>query len=196
LLSRFTLIGQSARVSPSSTTTSLSGRTFDQTFAPSPNQRFDFVWDRQDAYGRTLQGGQPLTGSIDYAYPSDYTKPNTELAFGNAGGAVLLEQSGRSPFIVSQPFSTTIGEGLTDARAVSLGAGPQRPPFLDPVAHVVHYGDAARRQRADSLSRVINTLIQKPADGFGALAVGPDGSIYYPGTRGATVRRFAPDGVR
>jgi YD repeat-containing protein len=171
---------------------SVGGRTFDQTFPPNPDQRFTFVWDRQDAYGRTLQGGQPLTGSIDYRYPVNYASSNTELAFGSRGGAVLLE--GREGFSVSQPFSTVIGEGLTDARALGLGGWTLSiHHFFDPVARVVHLGDG-RRQRADSLSRIITTVATSPP-GRDVLAVGPDGSMYFVNATLTTLRRLAPDGT-
>ena len=36
----------------------VAGRQFEKTFAPTPNQSYTFVWDGQDAYGRTVQGAQ------------------------------------------------------------------------------------------------------------------------------------------
>ena len=184
------------------------GRTLDQTFPPNPNQQFRFVWDRKDAYGRTLLGGQPLTGSIDYTYPVNYAASNAELAFGTPGGTVLLENPGRSesPFAVSQPFSTVIGEGLTDARVVGRGGWTLSVHhFFDPIARVVHYGDG-RRGRADSLTKVIQTAVTGPkrpltgSVGTGGLTVGPDGSIYFmrsanDSVTSFTLRRLAPDGT-
>ena len=158
----FTLIGPSvpASLERIGLNFSVAGRTTNLTFAPAPNQQFTFVWDRQDAYGRTLLGGQPLVGSIDYEYPVNYASSSTDPAFGSAGGAVLLDNPGRAGFIVSQPFTTVIGEGLTDARVIGLGGWTLSVHhFFDPVARVMQTGDGGRR-RADSLSRIIRGVLE------------------------------------
>jgi len=187
-------------------TLAVAGRTFEQTFAPGQNQSFTFVWDGKDAYGRTVQGGQVLTGSIDYHYPASYAV-NPAVA-GGASFAVppgsnfqLLEGFRDGTYAASRPFSTIIGEGLTDARALGLGGWTLSVQhFFDPSARVVHMGDGTRR-RADSLTRVLNTVVQKIPDGFATnVAIGPDGSIYYAlqdpkSFNRIVVRRLAPDGT-
>ena len=168
----------------------IAGRTFDQTFSPDPNQQFTFVWDRQDAYGRTLLGGQPLSASIDYIYPVNYAGSNSDPAFSSAGGEVLLENPARQEFIISQPFKTVIGEGLTDARVVGLGGWTlDAHHFYDPVAMVLHTGDG-RRRRPPSV--VLDTFLPGGTGIFQALAVGADGSVYF---FSDTLRRIAPDGT-
>ena len=54
---------------------SVAGRSFDQTFPAGANQQTNFVWDRLDAYGRQTLGGQTLSVTIDYNYPTSYKDP-------------------------------------------------------------------------------------------------------------------------
>jgi len=41
----------------------IAGRKFKQTYPPQTNLTHTFTWDGKDTYGRTLQGGQPVTVS-------------------------------------------------------------------------------------------------------------------------------------
>ena len=191
-------------------TLSVAGRTFEQTFAPSQNQSFTFIWDGKDAYGRTVQGGQTLTGSVDYHYPATYTAQADNggaPTFGTAPGpnAVLLEGFRDQTFATALTFSTTLGEGLTDARAVGLGGWTlSAHHFYDPVTRVLSLGNGTRR-RAESLSRVVNTTVSGPASGTAgslvgtAYAIAPDGSLYFLRQQrnfdGYTVNRLDPNGT-
>ncbi len=47
---------------------SVAGRKFSQSFPAAPNQRYSFVWDGVDAYGRRPTGAQPVTIRIGYHY--------------------------------------------------------------------------------------------------------------------------------
>ena len=58
----------------------LAGRRFDYTFPALPNQSMEFTWDGLDAYGRRVQGRQPLTATIRYVYPLLYAVPAEEAA--------------------------------------------------------------------------------------------------------------------
>jgi hypothetical protein len=58
----------------------LAGRRFDYTFPALPNQSMEFTWDGLDAYGRRVQGRQPLTATIRYVYPMLYQVPAEEAA--------------------------------------------------------------------------------------------------------------------
>ena len=57
----------------------IGGKTTKATFGPEPNKSFEFVWDGKDAYGRTLQGAQPIEITIAYVYPSAYSAPNETI---------------------------------------------------------------------------------------------------------------------
>ena len=55
----------------------VAGRQFSQSFSAAPNQSYTFTWDGKDAYGRTVQGKQPLTVQIGYVYGVVYlTRPS------------------------------------------------------------------------------------------------------------------------
>lgn len=65
----------------------VAGRTFTQSFLPTPNQSFTFAWDGKDAYGRDAQGIQPASISIGYVYPAFYNlPPSLGASFGIPSG--------------------------------------------------------------------------------------------------------------
>ena len=51
---------------------SVAGRSFVQTFPAQANQTTTFGWDGRDAYGRLLQGGQPIAVQIGNTYQGVY----------------------------------------------------------------------------------------------------------------------------
>ena len=100
----------------------VAGRSFDQSFPASLNQETTFTWDRMDAYGRQLIGGQTLAVTIDYNYPAVYREPGPfPEAFNQTGGTTFGANPTRQQVNLSDHFTTTIGEGLTDARTIGLG---------------------------------------------------------------------------
>ena len=46
----------------------VAGRSFYQSFGPGPSQHYSFIWDGRDAYGRLLQGPQPVLIRLGYRY--------------------------------------------------------------------------------------------------------------------------------
>ncbi len=46
----------------------VAGRKFTQAFSPAPNLTYDFTWDGRDAYGRIVQGVQPVSIRTGYVY--------------------------------------------------------------------------------------------------------------------------------
>ena len=46
----------------------VAGRTETKAFAPKPDLTYEYVWDRRDAYGREVQGRQPVTIRIGFVY--------------------------------------------------------------------------------------------------------------------------------
>jgi hypothetical protein len=58
----------------------VAGRTFIKEIPPLPNQIDQFFWDGKDAYGRKLQGQQPVTISIGFFRLTDYCVPTTPSA--------------------------------------------------------------------------------------------------------------------
>ncbi len=186
-------------------TLQVAGRTFQQSFAPAPNQQTVFTWDGLDAYGRPLQGSQPLTGSIGYVYDGIYATPaQIEAAFASFGAAPLAN-SARGEFTLFQLIETTIG--TLGARPVGLGGWTLSPHHAyDPVGRVLHLGDGKRRS-ASSVN-TIATVAGTGTSGFSgdglpatqarlflpaSVAVGSDGSLYIASLN--RVRRVGPDGI-
>src|SRR6266851_4655389 len=137
----------------------VAGRLFAQGFPAAPNQRSVFTWDGRDAYGRLLQGAQPITVRISYVYPGVYVGPRqTAQSFALSAGAplsIVLDRT-RREIVLTQEFQDAIGGW--DARAQGLGAWSLTPHHAyDPVARVLYLGGGARR-RAENLGRVIRTI--------------------------------------
>jgi RHS repeat-associated protein len=179
---------------------SVAGHDLEQSFAPAPNQTTVLTWDGTDVYGRPVQGGQRVTGSIEYHYPAVYRTPSEFVqSFGRLGGANVGGDRTTSSITVSMPFAAVLREGITDARGLGLGGwtlGVHH--FYDPTTQVLHLGSGQRR-RADSVARVIDASGIDPLSGgrlTRPLAIGPDGSFYFQRTGSATtVRRLRPDGT-
>ncbi len=173
----------------------VAGRSFDQSFAASPNQRTTFVWDRTDAYGRQLIGAQTLAVTIDYNYPAVYREPGPfPEAFNQTGGTTLGFNPTRQQIHLSDHFTTTIGEGLTDARTIGLGGWTLSTHHVyDPVARVLHAGGGSQR-RAGSLARQVSTIDLPGKSVLFDVATGPDGSLYVALPHHDEIVRVRPDG--
>src|SRR5262249_48395320 len=61
----------------------IAGQRSPQPSPAVPHQRGTFTWDGKDAYGRTVQGGQPVTVSIRYVYDGVYQPVERFGANGN-----------------------------------------------------------------------------------------------------------------
>ncbi|HLK12957.1 MAG TPA: RHS repeat-associated core domain-containing protein [Candidatus Binatia bacterium] len=175
----------------------VAGQTVDQTFPPGPNQQTTFTWNRLDGYGRPVLGGQTLDVTIDYNYPAIYQTPGPfPSAFDQSGGVTLGANPARQQVAISRHFTTTIGEGLTDARTVGLGGWTLDVHHVfDPVARVLHEGGGSRR-RAGSLARILTTTDVVGQSVITGVAVAPDGSVYSASPHTDTVVRIAPDGTQ
>jgi len=200
----------------------VAGRLFAQGFPAAPNQRSVFTWDGRDAYGRLLQGAQPITVRISYVYPGVYGGPRqTAQSFALSAGvplSIVLDRT-RREIVLTQEFQDVIGGW--DARAQGLGAWSLTPHHAyDPVARVLYLGGGARR-RAENLGRVIRTIAGTGVPGTGGdggpaisaslggleeggvedIAAGPDGSLYlvqgspFVSTGRSRIRRIAPNGI-
>ena len=157
----------------------IAGRVIERSFSPAPNQSTTIEWDGFDAYGRAAQGGQWISGSIDYFYPLQYLSPaDFSKNFGNFGGTTVFGP-GRlgSEFRASMPFRLPMREGLADARELGLGGWTlDVHHFYDPTTSTLDLGSGQRR-RAETVSRIFTNARQVTywVDGF---AIGRDGAIY------------------
>lgn len=136
---------------------SIAGRTIRQSFSPLPNQTYVFAWDGKDAYGRAVNGAQPLKYRVSYVYPTNYLVPPSYIAsFGlpcsgtpgviGAGSCLLssnsLNGAGRES-ILSTDYETTLGtlDGIGEKTG---GWRLSVHHAFDPVGRVVYLGDGTR----------------------------------------------------
>ena len=166
----------------------VAGRLFRQSFGPAPNQRTTFTWDGKDAYGRTLQGTQPMTVRIGYTYGAVYSTASDR--FGSGGAGSITGSQARQELTLWRTWHAQIG--TWDALAAGLGGWTLSAHHTyDPAEQVLYRGDG-RRESARELGPTISTFAgtgvgQHSGDGGPAthadvfpqgLAVGPDGSLY------------------
>lgn len=178
----------------------VAGQTTEQSFPPSPNQSVILTWNGADAYGRPVQGGQHVTGTIDYVYPAVYKAPGDfQSSFAGFGGTAISANRSTSTITSSMPFDVVLREGITDARGLGLGGWTlDVQHFYDPITRTLQLGSGGRR-RADSVARIIDTTLTSTGalGGSGtlaSLAFAADGSMYY-ARFDARIRRRAPDGT-
>ncbi len=142
----------------------IAGRTVRRSFSASPNQTYLFTWDGRDAYGRVVNGGQPLKYRISYVYPTNYLVPPSYIAsFGlpcsgtpgviGAGSCLLssnsLNGAGRES-ILSTDYETTLGTiDLLGERSGGWTLSVHHA--YDPISRIVYLGDGTRFSAEPSL---------------------------------------------
>jgi RHS repeat-associated protein len=190
----------------------VAGRLLQEGFPAGPDQGTTFTWDGTDAYGRPLQGPQPITVRIGYAYLLGYGGESDVLSgrrafFGNTADITLSSSGGRQLLTLWRTWRGTIG--AWDARAVGLGGWTLSAHHTwDPAEQVLYRGDG-QRQSAEAIGGVVATVAgtgQGPTfpdggDGIPAtqaniapigIAVGPDGSLYFASAQ--RIRKVTPQG--
>ena len=162
----------------------IAGRAFRKVYNAAPNLRWTFEWDGRDAFGRTLQGGQPAKIRVNYRYPISYAGNSASF-----GSTVSWNESGRRGWKATPGLWDEndcqrggIGEnhpgvffnvgaydvlnwvdyermiGGFDARRAGLaGWSISDHHTYDPVAKVLYRGDGSKT-RALSKNRVIESL--------------------------------------
>ncbi len=196
----------------------VAGRQVSQNFPASPNQHTVFAWDGKDAYGRIVQGRQPIAVRIGYVYHGVYLRPSErpdtqyDALFGHFSyyGTPATGDPARGEVTLWQLWHGSIG--AWDALPQGLGGWSlDLQHAYDPIRRVLYYGDGRHRQ-AENLNSIITTVAGNgipgvTRDGVPAtatslnrpygnnLAVGPDGSIYIPDRDNHQIRRVRPDGI-
>ncbi|MFZ5699038.1 MAG: Ig-like domain-containing protein, partial [Pseudomonadota bacterium] len=189
----------------------VAGREFKQSVAAQPNQTYRFEWDGKDAYGRSLQGRQPVTARVGYVYAAVYATPSEfGIAFAAFGDAPMSGNRAREEIIFWQESTTALGGW--DARDQGLGGWTlSRHHTYDPNGQVLRLGDGSRRS-VRYVDAVIDTVAGNGAfwesssgDGGPAMqalvtapygvAVAADGSFYIADPSFHRIRRVSPDGI-
>src|SRR5262249_52584325 len=175
----------------------VAGLSFRQSFPPTPNQGYTFVWDGKDGYGRLLQGRQPVTVRIGYVYPGVYLqaadRPGSDYdsTFGHFSyfGAPASGDRTRSEVTVFRVWQALLGH--LDATSQGLGGWTLTPLHTyDPGGKLLYLGDG-RTQRAEGIANwvIAGTL------GTGAFGSTGDGgpateaTFFDPGGQGGGASR-------
>jgi len=186
----------------------IAGQIHKQSFDPLPDQEYVFTWDGKDAYGRTLQGTQPVTIRVGYVYDGYYQEPaDLEEAFGYRGNGTPTSVKSREEFIFWQEWESSLGPW--DARSQGLGGWTLNAHHAyDPVGRILYPGYGGRR-KTNSNGGVIDTVAGEirnscpdtcPALELGmdrpyGITLAPDGSVYIADTFNSKVRKVRPDGM-
>jgi RHS repeat-associated protein len=182
----------------------VAGRQFQSSFAATANQSTVFTWDGKDAYGRTLQGAQPVTVQIGYVYAGVYLTPsenplesmsNYDGLFGHFSyyGTPATGDRARQTVTLWQTIQSTVGPW--DARGTGLGGWTLNiHHFYDPVRQELYLGDGSQRSSKGMNMGVISTVTSSLLWPTG-IAVGPDGSLYINDTDDGRLLKVATDGT-
>ncbi|MCK4579056.1 MAG: FG-GAP repeat protein, partial [Candidatus Marinimicrobia bacterium] len=97
----------------------VAGRRFPDSVPPTQNI-YQFSWDGIDAYGRVLQGRQPVTVRVGYVYDAFYMTPRDVRAFGDVAAEVdVTTNRARQQITLWREWTAQIGPW--DAKALGLG---------------------------------------------------------------------------
>ncbi len=186
----------------------VAGRKFVAELPPLPDQRHSFQWDGLDAYGRLLQGAQPVAMGVGYVYDGEYQNPmDAGNAFGASSGVTITGSLTREEVTLWQRMRGTLGSW--DALGLGLGGWSlSLHHAYDPTARTLYLGDGGEVTAA-ALPPLIETIAGTGQSGYNGdnlpavgaqlslpagLAVGPDGSLFVADEINNRVRRIAPDG--
>ncbi|MGH7164138.1 MAG: kelch repeat-containing protein [Nitrospiraceae bacterium] len=189
----------------------IAGRLVTQSFPATPNQTTVFTWDGRDAYGRLVQGRQPVRVRVGYVYGAVYAAPAVvaqSFATYAATGAAISPNTSRLEVTLWREAAGRLGSW--EAQGTGLGGwSVSGQHSYDPVSRMLLLGDGTRRA-TEPLGQTLRTLAGTGAVGFSGdglpatssnlfnpagLAVGPDGSVYLADLNNNRIRRVAPDGL-
>ncbi|MFZ1081171.1 MAG: Ig-like domain-containing protein, partial [Candidatus Kryptoniota bacterium] len=174
----------------------VAGQEFDHVFAPSPNLNYTFAWDGKDAFGRLVQGEQPVNVAIGYYYRMEYVAiPKDNYSFsGILGGVQVMIIHNAESYCDSFPewrnWNSTIGKWNVASEGLG-GWNFDIHQKYDPDVNKIYYGDGTVSD-ASPLINVAN-LLQEPS-GYIWIAVAPDGTIYFSEQSSSQVWKRCTDG--
>ncbi len=87
----------------------VAGQLFTPTLPAAANQTYSFTWNSQDAYGRTLQGSQPVNVRIGYVYDAIYQQPaQFQQSFAATTGVPITANRARQELTLWQEYNTLV----------------------------------------------------------------------------------------
>jgi RHS repeat-associated protein len=189
----------------------VAGRVIKQSFPAAPNQTHSFTWDGKDAYGRTVQGAQPVSIRIGYVYDGFYAlPPAVARTFGATSGQ-------RIPGDIPARQEVTLWESqlarvsvAPDFRKAGVGGWSLDVHHVyEPIGQILYQGDGSRRQ-AQGLDKIITSVAGTGNTGFSGdggpalqadlrdptrIAVASDGSMVIADTGNYRIRQVGPNGI-
>jgi RHS repeat-associated protein len=171
----------------------VNGREFTYSFTATPNGRFKFLWDGNDAYGRKVQGCQRVTMRVGFVYDGGYQSPaDLEHTFGQHS-FMPEEVTVRSRQEITLWQELTSFVGGWHGQGLGLGGWSlNNHHAYDPNSRTLYYGDGRTRQTITvDQGRTINVSAGGGTNvGYGVpatqinlrdpagLAVAPSGELY------------------
>jgi RHS repeat-associated protein len=187
----------------------IAGRTFLQTFPALANQSTLFEWDGLDAYGREVQGRQPMQIRIGNVFDGSYVQTPR---FGyNGNGIPITGDKTRKEITLSVFHDLRVGS--FDIRSESIGGWTLDVHHVyDPIERRLYLGDG-RSLTAGSVNSIITTVVGSGMaftqgfnnDGIAArdarlgfpfgIDLAPDGTIYFADGQLNQIFRVDPAGI-
>lgn len=193
----------------------VAGRRLLRSFPPRPGQRFRWVWDGRDAWGRRVPGAALARVTLTNVYPQGYrtTAASSAPGFGvPGGGAATGTAPGRRESELRLARTVVRPLGAPDPRQTDALGGftLDAHDVYDPVARAVFAGDgtviggagawpsAARVAGGGSVKAREAAARALPATAASVplenIAAGPDGTIYLPDSERVRIYAVTPGG--
>ena len=199
----------------------IGGHRFVEFFSAAPDLVYDLDWDGEDAYGRTLQGPQPVTVIKRYHYryesygsAADFTRSWERFSEGDFGIEVPRVRF-PARYTWSRESRILPGQGSRragswDARGIGLGGWSLSAHHVyDPKGRTLYLGTSERR-RVQRFDATLSLVAGGPTRGYSGdggpailaeldtptgLVSAPDGSLYFAELDNHVVRRVDPSGI-
>ncbi len=188
----------------------VAGKVFSNSVAPGTNLTYTFQWDGKDAYGRTVNGAQPVQIKVGYVYNGYYAlPPSIARSFGAVSGERIPGNvPSRQDVVQWQEQRALMGHWLADGMALG-GWTLSIHHAYDPNSRIIYYGDG-RQRSANNMNYTITTVAGTGSAGYNGdglaatsaklnyppgMCFAPDGSMLIADGSNARIRRVDPNGI-
>jgi len=189
----------------------ISGRVFESSLPPSPNQKVEFVWDGLDYLGNPVSGSATAKISIGFSYLAVYylSPRNVRRAWEQVGNNATGIRSRQEVTTWKQSVMTLQGNGA-DSFTTGFGNGwtLSSHHYLNPTgANTIYKGNGTKKENG---SMIITTIAGTGIVGFGGdgnlatearldyptgVAVDSAGNVYIADQWNSRIRRVDTGGV-